>query len=172
MMPSGGASARSMQKSALAGVIYEKRTAPALGELLQQLQGATDSSNGSSSFNKEQLAVIRDAVRDYALETRKSKDMASKESELEGKAYHAWYVHVSIMTAYALLNTYTTACISVYTLYLICEVIHTCMIVLHAVLIYAAVIGFTAFMFFSMWHYSLRSRFDCVSQSRYPACCF
>eukprot|EP00953_Heterococcus_sp_UTEX-ZZ885_P002363 1785-Heterococcus_DN1.PRE.11 len=91
MMPSGGASARSMQKSALAGVIYEKRTAPALGELLQQLQHVTDSSNDSSSnFNKEQLAVIRDAVRDYALETRKSKDMASKESELEGKAYHAW----------------------------------------------------------------------------------
>jgi Zn-dependent M32 family carboxypeptidase len=107
-MPSGGASARSMQKSALAGVIYEKRTAPAPGELLQQLHDVTD----SSSFSKEQLAVIRDAVRDYALETRKSKDMASKESELEGKAYHAWYVY-TIYTVDSLCCVY--------------EVVHICM---------------------------------------------
>jgi Carboxypeptidase Taq (M32) metallopeptidase len=107
-MPSGGAAARSMQKSALAGVIYEKRTAPVLGELLQQLQQAQASSN----FTREQLAVIRDAKRDFQLETRKTKDMASREAEIEGRAYHAWYVYTvyTVYCVYVCLYVYLYAC--------------------------------------------------------------
>lgn len=39
MMPEGAADSRGAQKAALAGVIYDKRTEPALGALLQALRG-------------------------------------------------------------------------------------------------------------------------------------
>lgn len=46
MMPEGAAASRAAQKSALAGVLHEKQTDPAIGALLQRLQGLDLSSLG------------------------------------------------------------------------------------------------------------------------------
>jgi carboxypeptidase Taq len=35
-------------------------------------------------------AVVRDAIRDYELTVRKSKDMTMREADLEGRGYTAW----------------------------------------------------------------------------------
>eukprot|EP00611_Tribonema_gayanum_P022629 TRINITY_DN4582_c0_g1_i1.p1 TRINITY_DN4582_c0_g1~~TRINITY_DN4582_c0_g1_i1.p1 ORF type:complete len:607 (-),score=157.70 TRINITY_DN4582_c0_g1_i1:343-1935(-) len=86
MMPSGAAKARSMQKSALAGAVFEKRTAAALGALLNEFRQA----DTTDVLGAEKAAVVRDAIRDFDHEMRKSKDMAAREAELEGRAYHAW----------------------------------------------------------------------------------
>ena len=34
--------------------------------------------------------MVRDAARDYRHETRKSKDLAAKEAEIESKGYGVW----------------------------------------------------------------------------------
>lgn len=87
MMPEGAADARNKQKAALAAVIYEKQTDPALGRLIRELQ---DDWAFYSSANRFELANVRDAARDYALQVGKSKEMAMREAELEGKGYSTW----------------------------------------------------------------------------------
>jgi Zn-dependent M32 family carboxypeptidase len=106
MMPGGAARARGAQKAALAGAIFEKRTAPELKTLLTTL-GALPAAEAAApaaeaavpvaaaaEVTKElgavRAAVVRDAARDYAHEMRKSKAMAAAEAALEAKAYHAW----------------------------------------------------------------------------------
>jgi hypothetical protein len=56
MMPEGSASSRGAQKSALAGVLYDKRTEKELGQLLEQLKGA-------AGLDPVQAAVVREAQR-------------------------------------------------------------------------------------------------------------
>jgi Zn-dependent M32 family carboxypeptidase len=55
-MPEGSASSRGAQKSALAGVLYDKRTEKELGQLLEQLKGA-------AGLDPVQAAVVREAQR-------------------------------------------------------------------------------------------------------------
>lgn len=78
---------RNKQKAALAAVIYEKSTDPALGRLIRELQ---DDWAFHRSANRYELANLRDAARDYALQVGKSKEMAMREAELEGKGYGTW----------------------------------------------------------------------------------
>jgi carboxypeptidase Taq len=78
---------RNKQKAALAAVIYEKQTDPALGRLIRELQ---DDWAFYRSANRYELANLRDAARDYALQVGKSKEMAMREAELEGKGYGSW----------------------------------------------------------------------------------
>lgn len=56
-MPEGAAGSRGAQKSALAGVLYDKRTDQQLGTLLKQLKEA------AAELDPVQAAVVRDAYR-------------------------------------------------------------------------------------------------------------
>lgn len=55
-MPEGSVNSRGAQKSALAGVLYDKRTDAELGQLLAQLRGA-------QGLSPVQAAVVREASR-------------------------------------------------------------------------------------------------------------
>ncbi|CAM9486448.1 unnamed protein product [Ascophyllum nodosum] len=87
MMPPGGAASRANQKAALAGVIHEKKVDEGLGEVLRRLE---DCGQSTSELSPLEVAVVRDAARDYRHETRKSKDLAAKEAEIESKGYGVW----------------------------------------------------------------------------------
>jgi Zn-dependent M32 family carboxypeptidase len=56
MMPEGAVGSRGAQKSALAGVLYDKKTEKELGQLLEQLKGA-------AGLDPVQAAVVREAQR-------------------------------------------------------------------------------------------------------------
>ena len=86
MLSPGSATARNDQKSALSGVIYEKQTNSNLESLLKDLT----KSDLSSLPTDYERAVIRDAVRDFELTSKKTKDMAVREAELEGRGYQVW----------------------------------------------------------------------------------
>lgn len=88
MMPENSEAARNAQKAALAGVSYEKKVNPKVGEALDILaKHKKDVDAWATAYDK---AVIRDAARDYALHTRKTKDMAMRSAELEGRGYSTW----------------------------------------------------------------------------------
>lgn len=59
-MPEGSVGSRGAQKSALAGVLYDKKTEKELGQLLEQLKGA-------AGLDPVQAAVVREAQRWGAL---------------------------------------------------------------------------------------------------------
>eukprot|EP00879_Flechtneria_rotunda_P004762 GHRR01005032.1.p1 GENE.GHRR01005032.1~~GHRR01005032.1.p1 ORF type:complete len:544 (+),score=181.25 GHRR01005032.1:157-1788(+) len=84
MMPEGAVGSRGAQKAALAGVLYDKRTEPRLGELLSHLQDA------KGTLDRVQAAVVRDAHRSYVRETAIPKDLAQRIAKLETDAYAAW----------------------------------------------------------------------------------
>jgi len=83
MMPPASAELRSQQQAALAGVVFEKETSPALGELLAQLKA-------SMPADEWERAVVRDAARDYKRRTALSKELAQREARLQSDGYHAW----------------------------------------------------------------------------------
>jgi len=83
MMPDGAADLRAKQQAALAGVVYEKETAPELGQLLARLQAAALS-------DPWQAANVRDAARNYKRKTALSKDLAQREARLSSEGYQAW----------------------------------------------------------------------------------
>jgi carboxypeptidase Taq len=88
MLPSESSVARNRQSGALAGVIFEKKTAPELGEVIQALNTPTaDALFASSPFD---VATIRDATREYSLEINKTKELVTKAAELEGRGYTEW----------------------------------------------------------------------------------
>eukprot|EP00873_Tetraselmis_striata_P036931 jgi/Tetstr1/457195/TSEL_043844.t1 len=84
MLPEGAAKSRSSQKEALAGVIYEKKTDPEIGQLLEKLVPGMDSMDAHSA------AVVREAASDYKKLTAISKGMAEKMARLESEGYQAW----------------------------------------------------------------------------------
>eukprot|EP00877_Chromochloris_zofingiensis_P002211 jgi/Chrzof1/11991/Cz06g17100.t1 len=84
MMPSGSAGSRGAQKSALAGVLYDKRTDKELGELLTQLN------DQPGDLDAIQAAVVRDAHKAYIRETAIPKQLAQRIASLETEAYQAW----------------------------------------------------------------------------------
>jgi carboxypeptidase Taq len=85
MMPKNSEDARNKQKAALAGVIFEKRTSQELGRDIALL-----SNTDTKKMNENDRAILRDASRDYNLQTRKSKDMAMRAAELEGRGFAIW----------------------------------------------------------------------------------
>jgi len=85
VMPVGAGEARAKQLSALAGVIHERMTDPALGECLQQLN------NGSSTyFSKAEQCNIREAQRNYDLETKVPKRLVQELAELGSRGHSIW----------------------------------------------------------------------------------
>eukprot|EP00878_Enallax_costatus_P001574 GHUV01001725.1.p1 GENE.GHUV01001725.1~~GHUV01001725.1.p1 ORF type:complete len:544 (+),score=156.71 GHUV01001725.1:74-1705(+) len=84
MMPEGAVGSRGAQKSALAGVLYDKRTDQQLGQLLKQLKDAT------AELDPVQAAVVRDAYRSYVRETAIPKELAQRIAKLETDAYVTW----------------------------------------------------------------------------------
>ena len=88
MMPAGSSNARNSQSGALAGVIFEKKTAFELGNAIKELN--SPSSKAFFKHKPHDMAIIRDATRDYMLEINKTKDIATKSAELEGKGYREW----------------------------------------------------------------------------------
>jgi Zn-dependent M32 family carboxypeptidase len=86
MMPQGAAALRARQGAALAGVVYEKETDAALGELLTRLTAA----GAASSLPPYEAATVRDAARSYRRRVALSKEMAQREARLSSEGYQAW----------------------------------------------------------------------------------
>lgn len=84
MLPTGSSGSRGTQKSALAGVIYDKKTDKGLGDALSILKQST------ADLNSIQNANVRDAHKDYIRSTAIPKELAQKIALLESTAYEAW----------------------------------------------------------------------------------
>ncbi len=82
-MPEGAAELRARQGAALAGVVYEKETAPELGALLSRLQA-------SPPANAWEAAVVRDAARHYSRRVALSKEIAQKPARPSSAGYQSW----------------------------------------------------------------------------------
>src|SRR5687768_9697465 len=65
MLPAGANEARAKQIAALAGVIHERMTDPELGDCLAALKD-----ENSDTFSEFERCNIREAQRDYELETK------------------------------------------------------------------------------------------------------
>lgn len=85
MMPPGAASVRSQQSATLAGISFEKESDAELGDLLGRL-GEAD----SGQFSQAELAVIRDAQRNYRKTTSLTKEIAQRSAELNSRGYQTW----------------------------------------------------------------------------------
>lgn len=85
IMPTGGAQARGEQLASLAGVIHEKMTDPAIGELLDQLE-----SGASNDFDPYQQCNIRETRRVYDRETKVPTELVQELAELGSRGHHVW----------------------------------------------------------------------------------
>ncbi|GJL78281.1 MAG: carboxypeptidase M32 [Nitrospinaceae bacterium] len=85
IMPSGAGEARAKQISALAGVIHERDTDPRLGECLDKLQ-----KEDPSAFNAHEWCNIREAQRDYDMETKVPKKLVQEMAELSSRGHLVW----------------------------------------------------------------------------------
>lgn len=85
MMPPGAAESRGNQKAALAGVLYDKKTDPTVGALLEVLKKAPE-----GALDPVQAAVVRDAAKDYVKATALPKELAQRIAKLESDGYAAW----------------------------------------------------------------------------------
>eukprot|EP00600_Ochromonadales_sp_CCMP1393_P007475 CAMPEP_0174963988 /NCGR_PEP_ID=MMETSP0004_2-20121128/5632_1 /TAXON_ID=420556 /ORGANISM="Ochromonas sp., Strain CCMP1393" /LENGTH=515 /DNA_ID=CAMNT_0016212667 /DNA_START=145 /DNA_END=1692 /DNA_ORIENTATION=- len=84
MLPGASGGSRGDQKSALAGVIYDKKTDASLGANLKRLKEATN------ELNNVQSAVVRDAYKEYMRTVSIPKELAQKIAQLETSAYESW----------------------------------------------------------------------------------
>eukprot|EP00887_Chlorella_sp_A99_P004883 scaffold4.g4883.t1 len=89
-MPEGAAEARAAQKSALAGILHERHTDPAIGGLLAKLQAGGGDALKVAGFDAYQQAVVREAARGYRKATAITKELAQAEAELESWGYLTW----------------------------------------------------------------------------------
>ncbi|KMP12547.1 carboxypeptidase [Candidatus Nitromaritima sp. SCGC AAA799-C22] len=85
IMPPGAASARAQQMAALAGVLHEKSTHPALGYLLTLLQRAD-----SNDFSQIEWCNIREARREYDLGNKVPKELVQAMAELGSRGHQVW----------------------------------------------------------------------------------
>ncbi len=85
MLKAGSANARNDQKSALSAVIFEKQTSKDLEALIHRIEQAD-----VSVLTPFQQANVRDAIREFNHTTKKTKDMTTREAELEGRGYQTW----------------------------------------------------------------------------------
>ncbi len=85
MMPSGASEARARQISTLAGIIHERTTDPQLGEYLAAIQ-----KDGFGSLNTLMACNIREAQRNFDLETKVPKRLAMEMAELGSSAHSVW----------------------------------------------------------------------------------
>mmetsp|Transcript_20504 Transcript_20504/g.28241 ORF Transcript_20504/g.28241 Transcript_20504/m.28241 type:complete len:568 (+) Transcript_20504:3-1706(+) len=87
-LPPGAADLRNSQKALLSKLIYERQVSTELKSLVEEL--STHLQSGDSEYSNRAKANIRDARRDYLLVSRKSEEMAVRESELESVGYQSW----------------------------------------------------------------------------------
>ncbi len=85
VMPAGSSEARARQMAALAGVLHEKSTDPGLGECLETLHA-----QGPEGFDAHQWCNIREAKRDYDLDTRVPKKLVQELAELGSRGHAVW----------------------------------------------------------------------------------
>ncbi|MBC8283839.1 MAG: carboxypeptidase M32 [Nitrospinae bacterium] len=83
IMPSGAAESRAKQMGVLAGIMHEKSTDPEIGQLL-------DSLIGENSFNNFEECNIREARREYEMETKVPKNLVMELAELSSKGHQVW----------------------------------------------------------------------------------
>ncbi|MDH5552726.1 MAG: carboxypeptidase M32 [Nitrosomonas sp.] len=84
VMPTGAAEARAQQIAALAGVIHGRMTDAQLGECLSALQ------EEDGVFNAAQHCNIREAQRDFDLETKLPKQLVMEMAALGSRAHISW----------------------------------------------------------------------------------
>ncbi len=82
MMPSDGGPARAQQLATLARVYHERATAPELGELLEQLQGAP--------LEAIDADIVRVAQRDYERARRVPERLAAERAEAAAEGQEIW----------------------------------------------------------------------------------
>lgn len=85
LMAPGSSQARNEQNAVLASVLHEKQTSPELSELIAELMKPENTLD-----NEYDRAVIRDAQRDYRIESGKTSEQAMQEAELQGRGYQQW----------------------------------------------------------------------------------
>jgi carboxypeptidase Taq len=83
IMPSGAAESRARQMGVLAGTIHEKSTDPEIGKLLDAL-------DKENSFNAFEECNIREARREYDMETKVPKNLVMELAELSSKSHQVW----------------------------------------------------------------------------------
>ncbi len=83
IMPSGAAESRAKQMGVLAGIMHEKSTDPEIGELLENL-------SQENSFNNFEKCNIREARREYEMETKVPKNLVMELAELSSKGHQVW----------------------------------------------------------------------------------
>lgn len=83
MMPPKGAGSRARAMATLSGLLHEKLTDPAIGELLNGLAA-------EDSLPEEQSASARVLLRDYERATKIPGRLVKEMAEAEGLAYQAW----------------------------------------------------------------------------------
>ncbi len=85
MMPAGAGEARAKQIAALAGVIHERMTDPALGECLNELK-----EKDFDALSEPERCNIREALHSYELETKVSKRLVQELAELSSRGHGIW----------------------------------------------------------------------------------
>ncbi len=85
MMPPGAGEARAKQIAALAGVIHERMTDPALGECLSKLK-----EKDYDALSELERCNIREALHSYELETKVSKRLVQELAELSSRGQSIW----------------------------------------------------------------------------------
>ena len=83
MQPQGASQIKGAQKAALAGVIFDKKTDPQLGQLLKTL-------SADSSLSQVQRATVRIASAEYHRAAALPNEIAQRIAELETAGYHSW----------------------------------------------------------------------------------
>lgn len=86
MMPIGAGEARAKQISTLAGIIHERLTDPALGDCLNELCN----DYRISTLGEAERCNIREALRNYELETKVPKRLVKELAELSSRGHSVW----------------------------------------------------------------------------------
>ena len=82
LMPPRGLSARSTTRAALAGLVHDRATDPALGALLEELAGA--------GLDTTATANVRESLRDHRRAVRVPRDLVTELAETTTLAQQAW----------------------------------------------------------------------------------
>lgn len=85
MMPLGAGEARAKQISALAGVLHERMTDPALGDCLRVLK-----ERNADAMGAVERCNIHEALRSYELETKVPKRLVQELAELSSRGHGIW----------------------------------------------------------------------------------
>src|SRR6516164_1851968 len=83
-MPTGGAAARGRQVAILRRLAHERFTDPALGRLLDRLEGSSD------KLSTDDASLIRVARRDYEKAVRIPADHVARANAHASASYNAW----------------------------------------------------------------------------------